>query len=128
MSQTSNRGQKSSSPGAIANLVREIQFAWQLFRDARVPTYAKILPVLLVLIYILFPIDLIPDPIFGLGQLDDLGVFFLGLAVFRALVPNHIIQEYNRVQDGVKPNPQQAGRKDEDYIDAEYRVLHDDDK
>ena len=123
MSRTSSRGPQPDSAGAIVNLIREIQLAWRLFWDARVPVYAKVLPVLLVLIYVLFPIDLVPDLFLGLGQLDDLGIFFVGLAIFRALVPGYVVQEYTSRTGGAKSNPQQA---DQDYIDAEYRVLRDD--
>ena len=126
MPRTSNRGPYSSSNGAIANLIREIQLAWLLLRDARVPVYAKALPVLLVVIYVLFPIDVLPDPILGLGQLDDLGIFLLGLAIFRALVPNYILEEYSGKVSRRKVKPQRSTQTNEDYIDAEYRVLHDD--
>lgn len=126
MSRTSSRGPYSGSTGAIANLIREIQLAWLLLRDARVPLYAKILPALLVVIYVLFPIDVLPDPILGLGQLDDLGVLFLGLAIFRALVPGHILEEYSGKVSRGKANPPRSTQTGEDYIDAEYRVLHDD--
>lgn len=108
MSPTSNRGQEDDSLNVIVYLIGEIEFAWQLFRDGRVPAYAKILPVIFVLLYVLSPIDLIPDPILGLGQLDDLGVFLLGLVIFRALVPDYIKQEYNRVRGNVKTDPRQA--------------------
>lgn len=40
-------------------------------RDPRVPAWIKFLPALAIL-YWLFPIDIIPDPIIIVGWLDDL--------------------------------------------------------
>ena len=88
--------------------------------------YAKALPFLIVLGYIIFPIDLIPDFFLGPGQVDDLVVFFLGLAIFRALVPSHIIQEYLGGKDDKRHDAPKPSGGNGDYIDAEYRVLHDD--
>ena len=126
MSQSPNRGKSPDSSKALPNLIQEIQLAWQLFRDDRVPTYAKVLPALIVVVYIIFPLDLIPDPLLGLGQLDDLAVFLLCLALFRALVPDHIVKEYSTGKDNVRKDANKTTSGDEDYIDAEYRVLHDD--
>ena len=128
MSQSPNRNKSPDSSEASTNVIQEIQFAWQLFMDNRVPTYAKVLPALLVVLYFIFPLDLIPDPILGLGQLDDLAVLLLGLALFRALVPDHIVKEYARGKDNVRQDTNKTTTKsgDEDFIDAEYRVLHDD--
>ena len=126
MSQTPNQGKAPDSPGALHNVIQDIQLAWQLFHDDRVPKYAKILPALLVGVYIIFPLDLIPDPLLGLGQLDDVAVILLGLALFRALVPDHIIKEYSTGKDNVRKDANKATSGNEDYIDAEYSVLRDD--
>lgn len=126
MSESSKRGKSPDSSGASPNLIKEIQLAWQLFRDDRVPTYAKVLPALLVVGYIIFPLDLIPDPLLGLGQLDDLAVFLLGLALFRALVPDHIVKEYSKGRDNVRKDASKTMDGNEDYVDAEYHVLRDD--
>lgn len=40
-------------------------------RDPRIPTWIKFLP-LLALVYLVMPIDIIPDPILIVGWLDDL--------------------------------------------------------
>jgi len=58
------------SPGFWMNLLNSFRVAWQLLWDGRVPLSTKIIPVIVVL-YILSPIDIIPDFIPGLGQLDD---------------------------------------------------------
>jgi len=76
-------------------LVRQAQLAWRLFLDPRVPWPSKIIPPA-VLIYILSPIDIIPDPGLGLGQLDDLAVLLLGIKLFIELAPAEIVREHLR--------------------------------
>ena len=50
----------------------------------------------LVMIYVLSPFDLIPVALLGLGQLDDLAVFMLGLQLFINLSPPEIVAEVQR--------------------------------
>ncbi|MSQ40068.1 MAG: DUF1232 domain-containing protein [Dehalococcoidia bacterium] len=65
----------------------------RLFRDPRVPLGAKlVLPP--TLLYILMPIDIIPDFIPVLGYLDDLLVITLGLGLFLRLCPHELVREH----------------------------------
>jgi uncharacterized membrane protein YkvA (DUF1232 family) len=59
---------------------------WKLFKHPDTPRAAKIVA-LLVLGYALSPIDLIPDFIPVLGQLDDLVLIPLGVALAIRLTP-----------------------------------------
>lgn len=69
---------------------------WRLLRDSRVPLPAKtVLPV--VGLYLLMPLDVIPDFIPVLGQLDDLLVVALGLWLFLKLCPEGIVREHLRL-------------------------------
>ena len=61
-------------------------------RDPRVPWYAKALALCLVG-YAFSPIDLIPDAIPVLGQLDDLVLIPLGVLAIRAMIPPIILAE-----------------------------------
>lgn len=71
---------------------KQLSFAWALFRDPDVPRSAKvILPATVV--YVASPIDIIPDFIPLLGQLDDLVVLTLGLALVLWLTPRHVIED-----------------------------------
>jgi uncharacterized membrane protein YkvA (DUF1232 family) len=45
-------------------------------------------------LYILSPIDFIPDAILGLGQLDDLGILLLGVRMFTELTPKEIVLQH----------------------------------
>lgn len=51
-----------------------------LVADPKVPTKAKYLP-WLALLYFLTPIDLIPDVLPLLGQIDDIGVILILLSI-----------------------------------------------
>ncbi len=70
----------------------KLKLAWRMFRAPGVPAAAKaVMPG--VLVYLASPIDIIPDFIPVLGQLDDLLVLFLGLGVVLWLTPRHVIED-----------------------------------
>ena len=83
----------------LQTIINEFRLTWRLLLDQRVPLWAKGIPVLAV-VYLLSPIDLIPDVILGLGQLDDLGVLLGALRVFRSVVPEHIVDEHLEIIEG----------------------------
>jgi uncharacterized membrane protein YkvA (DUF1232 family) len=93
------QNQNRRSPNFWAELIKSFRLAWRLLRDRRVPWLAKLVP-LIVLIYILSPIDLIPDFVLGLGQLDDLTVLILGIQVFILVSPYAIVQQHRDELDG----------------------------
>lgn len=113
--------------GFLAELVRQIRLLWRLLNDPRVPSWIKTIPAV-VLLYLIFPIDLIPDPVLGLGQLDDLAIILLGLKLFRDFSPPAVVREHEAdiagksspwrvVEDESPPSPQSP------YIDAEYKIV-----
>jgi uncharacterized membrane protein YkvA (DUF1232 family) len=90
-------------------LIDQVRLTWRLMRDPRVPVYLKVLP-FLGFIYVISPLDFIPDMIIGLGQLDDLGVILIGMKMFETLAPAHLVEEHRlAIQSGV---PMQAPRTD----------------
>ena len=75
--------------------------ALRLVRDNRVPLYAKIVPAL-ALVYVISPLDFVPDWIPALGQMDDLAVLAAGLTLFLRLCPPEIVEEHE-VGLGLRP-------------------------
>jgi uncharacterized membrane protein YkvA (DUF1232 family) len=53
---------------------KSIPFVVEFFFSREVEAYKKVLSILLILTYILFPFDLIPDFIYLLGIFDDIVV------------------------------------------------------
>jgi uncharacterized membrane protein YkvA (DUF1232 family) len=81
-----------------AELKAEAQTLYLACRDPRVPWYAKLLAAAVVA-YALSPIDLIPDFIPVLGQLDDLIIVPLGIALAIRLMPRSVYEEHRRTVD-----------------------------
>ncbi len=102
---------KPSLPQAIADRARLV---WRLMRDRRVPLYLKVLPIA-ALLYVLWPLDLLPDLAVSIGQLDDLTVLLLGIEVFIALCPSHVVDEH---QAAIANADQSHG----DVIEGEWQV------
>ena len=69
-----------------ARLATYLIALWRLFKHPQTPRSAKLVAIA-VLAYVLSPIDLIPDFIPVLGQLDDLVIVPLGIALVTRLTP-----------------------------------------
>ena len=79
--------------------VRELKLLRRLLLDERVPLWQKAIPVAAAL-YLVAPLDLIPDFLPLLGHLDDLAVLMGSLRLFRSLVPPALIEEHLAYIDG----------------------------
>jgi uncharacterized membrane protein YkvA (DUF1232 family) len=66
---------------------------WDLARDPRVPTQQKVV-LGGIAAYLAFPLDIIPDFIPVIGQLDDLAVLILGLDWFIRNAPPDVVEEH----------------------------------
>jgi len=66
---------------------------WALLMDNRVPLMTKLIP-LVAVAYVISPIDLAPDLIPVLGQLDDLGVLMAALTAFNNMAPAAVVEEH----------------------------------
>lgn len=106
------------------NIIRDLRLAWRLLQDQRVPIVTKLIPAVVV-VYIISPIDLIPEFFLGLGQLDDLAVFLLGVKAFVSFAPATIVAQHIR-NLGARLRADQPEDDESDYVNAEYRVLRDD--
>lgn len=71
-------------------IIDQILLTWRLLRDPRVPLWTKAIPVAAV-VYVLSPIDIIPDFIIGLGQLDDLGILLGSMRLMESVSPGFIV-------------------------------------
>jgi uncharacterized membrane protein YkvA (DUF1232 family) len=110
--------------GALAQALRTLRLVWRLLRDSRVPLFPKLI-ILVAAIYIISPVDVVPDVILGLGQLDDLGIAMLAVALFIELCPRAIVDEHRRAiaaEAGESPRPPEG-----DIIEGTSRVVSDDD-
>ncbi len=74
---------------------QKIAFFKRVLSDRRVPWTAKIIPILVVL-YLLNPIDLIPDFLPVVGYLDDVAIVLLALALVLRLTPGATIRDLLR--------------------------------
>ena len=92
-------------------MVRGLQFVrhlpgffrlyWRLLLDARVSIWPKALLVL-SLVYLISPVDFIPDFIPVIGELDDLVVLLGAAKLFIYLCPREVVQEHvRRIAAGV---------------------------
>jgi len=72
---------------------RLIRLLWRLMRDPRVPARSKAMLVFLGA-YLVSPIDLIPDVIPGLGQLDDLFIVAFALDQLLNRVPEEVVLDH----------------------------------
>ena len=113
--------------GLIADLLDQFVLAWKLFWDARVPASIKVLAPAIALGYLIFPIDIIPDFLPVLGQLDDLAVVFLLVRLLIMLAPQEIVaQHQGRAWPGEAENPEAPQNKSSTnttrVVDGTYRV------
>lgn len=72
---------------------KKASLIWRLVRDTRVPIWARGLA-LLPALYLLSPIDLLPDFIPFAGRLDDALVFAFVSDQLLRVVPPHVMHEH----------------------------------
>ena len=76
----------------LVHLPNFARLYWRLFRDRRVPMLPKALLVL-TLVYVVSPLDVIPDFIPVIGEMDDIVVVLSGLWLFIRLCPPEVVRE-----------------------------------
>jgi uncharacterized membrane protein YkvA (DUF1232 family) len=101
------------------------RLAWRLLRDPRVSVLKYALPAFL-LVYLMSPIDAVPDLFLGIGQTDDLGIavvaFMLLVRIIPRLAPGHVVDEHLRDLHQANPEREARPRRDDAVIDARYSV------
>ena len=107
--------------------MQQARLVWRLLRDGRVSDWLKLIPVA-AFVYLLSPIDLIPDLMLpGLGELDDLAVILISLKMFVELSPHSVVREHIETLLGRQRwvRSKDTG-SDPSYIDAPYRIIDQD--
>jgi uncharacterized membrane protein YkvA (DUF1232 family) len=120
--------QVGEAAGILAEIIKNIKLIWRLLNDRRVPSWLKmIIPA--TLLYLLFPVDIIPDIAPGLGQLDDIAVILLGLKLFVEMCPREVVRQHLDELASVA-NPWRVVEEDETpeaepsrYIEVPYQVV-----
>jgi uncharacterized membrane protein YkvA (DUF1232 family) len=79
-------------------LSRDTVLLWYACRNPATPKAAK-LGALLLVMYIVSPIDLIPDTLPVLGWLDDVAVLAFAIPAVLKLVPQPALQQANAATD-----------------------------
>jgi uncharacterized membrane protein YkvA (DUF1232 family) len=107
------------------NPLERVRLTFRLLRDEQVPVWMKAAVPAIALIYLLMPIDLIPDVILGLGQIDDLSV--LGISMFAMtrvlprLAPRERVAEHLAWMRGARRHDPQRGNEPT-VIETSFRV------
>ena len=124
--------------GSLNEMIYRGRLVWRLLNDGRVPAWLKIGIPLIVLIYFITPVDLIPDFIPVVGQLDDIGVLLLGMSLMIRLAPQYVVDEHREALGydasvGTMPKSGGNGRSrsssagktttDDGTIDGEYKIV-----
>lgn len=85
-------------------------------RDSRVPFYARIGAAVFA-IYLLSPLDIVPDPIPLIGIVDDFLIIPIGLMLIRSLVPDHLRMQHEEL--AIARQPERPG------FGEAYRIIAD---
>ena len=103
----------------------QIRLVWRLFRDDRVSPLKFAIPVLLFL-YIVSPVDAIPDVLLGIGQGDDLGVAIAALVlmirVIPKLAPGQVVKDHLRDMRGRRRDWEPRTESGDGVIDAHFSI------
>ena len=84
-------------------MTEKILLLYAAMCDKRTPWYAKALVVLL-LAYIISPIDIIPDFIPIIGLLDEVILIPIALGVIFKMIPIEVVIEYEKGSDQININ------------------------
>ena len=107
-----------AKPGLLRTLLAQARLAVRLVREPAVPMVTKLILAVAAL-YLIWPIDFLPDLFPILGQLDDLGVMLAALELFLHLCPD-APSSFHRtaLAAGRSYSPMSVT---EGFVDAEFR-------
>jgi uncharacterized membrane protein YkvA (DUF1232 family) len=106
-----------SRSSLLRTLLAQMRLALRLVREPRVGLLVKTLP-LFAAVYVISPLDFVPDVIPVLGQLDDLGILLISLEIFLKLCPADTVAFHRAaIDEGRRYSPMSASGR---IIDAEW--------
>jgi len=115
---TSRAASWLSWPSLIKSVWQRVRLAIRLLREPTLSWFFKAIPVAAVL-YVASPLDLIPDVLPVIGEVDDIAILLIALELFVKISPSRIVAYHQTAID--------AGRRfsrmphDGPVIDAEFR-------
>ena len=105
-------------PGLLRTLWLDARLAVRLLREPRVSFWAKTtLP--LALLYLISPLDLLPDFVIGIGEIDDLLVLYGAMKLFLVLCPRQAVSFHRDALNAGRPFAPMSAV--DTVIDAEFR-------
>ena len=107
----------------LLNMTGVPRLVFRLMLDRRVPLGLKlILPA--AVIYLILPLDIVPDILPAFGRIDDVLVILIALVMFLGMAPKEVLSEHLR---GAPANdvPRDSDGK---VIEGEYHRVEDDDE
>jgi len=84
----------------ISRLLKETYVFYLSMKDPKLPVYTRVI-LSLIVGYAFSPIDIIPDVIPILGQIDDLVILLIATSTAKRLVPKDILEKYKAKADEV---------------------------
>ncbi|MFP7495015.1 DUF1232 domain-containing protein [Terribacillus saccharophilus] len=79
----------------LFNFRKSIPFLKAFFTAKEVAAAKKVTAIALIVLYFVFPFDLIPDFLIGLGIVDDVAVAAFILQLIVKMAPTHIKEKYD---------------------------------
>lgn len=80
----------------VTAFMHNIELAWRLLLDNRIPLITKILFMGILGAYLISPIDVVPDFLPVVGQVDDIVLFVLMMMQFINSCPITLIEEHKQ--------------------------------
>ncbi len=100
--------------GMVRDFVLRVKLILRLVGDKRINPWLKLIPIA-GLVYLVSPIDLIPDIAFPIiGELDDAAVLWITNYLFVELCPPEIVSEHLKAL-----NVGTGAKDDDDIVDAD---------
>lgn len=109
-----------AKPGVFRTLLTDARVAVRLLREPSVPALVKAIPAVAAL-YLIWPLDVVPDLLPFLGQLDDFGVVLAAVRTFIGICPLEPVSFHrSAIVAGRRYTPMPRSRNG--FIDTEFRA------